>query len=92
MSDLFKNNEPKEYTLGTVGAVVTPADDTDLDPVAKCVEVTNISGGNVLQVLPVNNADGAWITYTGITVGFTPKFRVRRVGEATNCTVVSVTW
>lgn len=91
MSDPLQSFSPSPLTFGTEGQAIVPDDGTDIDPVPKAVEVTDANGGtNVLQILPVNNANGAWLTYTDVPVGFKPSFRVRRVGTATTCTVVSV--
>ena len=89
MSDPYKSFSATPTTFGRRGAVIVPSDSSDLSEVAKCVEVTD-AGGGALRVLPAGNDDGDWIDYVGVPVGFSPKFQVRRVGEATNCTVASV--
>lgn len=76
--------------FATVGTIVAASDSTDLAVPAKAVQVTSTDGGDVLQVLPLENADGAWVTYTGVSVGFAPLFQVRRVGEATTCGFVAM--
>lgn len=77
--------------FGTLGRAVAPDDNNDLtEQVAKAVQVVDVSGGSDLQVLPYGNADGQWITYVGVQVGFTPLFQVRRVGEATTCACVAI--
>lgn len=83
----FANIGTKPNSFGTIGAAVTPSNTTIVD--AKFVEVTSIAGGTVLQIQPAENQDGDWITYTGVSVGFVPKFAVKRVGAATTCSVVA---
>lgn len=90
MSDPLRHHVTTPESFGVRGAIVVPANGTDLDPVAKTVEVTSTVGGADLQILPVGNADGEWITVTGVFVGYRPPWRVRRVGTATTCTVASV--
>ena len=91
MADSYESFMATPNNFGTVAAVVTPSDSTDLTSVAKAIQVTDITAGTVLRVLPVGNADGAWITFTGVYVGFTPSVRVRRVHTDTTCTVISIT-
>lgn len=91
MADPFGSKPPERSSFGGRGVMITPDDDADFATVFKAVEVTSIAGGTTLRVLPVGNADGAWIDYVGVAVGFRPSFRVRRVGETTNCSVVGVT-
>ncbi len=90
MADPFASHQPSPDSFGTKSQAVTPNNGTDLDPVAKCIVVTSISGGQSLQLLPVGNADGSWVSFEGVPVGFVPPFRVRRVGTSTTCTVVSI--
>lgn len=90
MSDPYATETPTSASLGSKGAVIVPSDDTDLDPVAKAVTVLSIEGGADLVILPKGNADGEWLTYSGVSVGFVPPYAVRRVGEGTTCTVASV--
>ena len=90
MSDPYELSQPTVDSLGSKGAVIVPSDDTDLDPVAKAVTVLSTAGGTDLVLLPKGNADGEWITYSGVSVGFTPPYAIRRVGEDTTCAVASV--
>lgn len=90
MADPYETFGPSPLSFGTVGAAVTPDDDTDLDPIAKSVLVTSVSGGAVLEVLPAGNANEDMITISDVSVGYMPPYRIRRVGEATTCTVYTV--
>ncbi|MBR9765341.1 MAG: hypothetical protein GYB53_17935 [Rhodobacteraceae bacterium] len=90
MSDPYATETPTSSSLGSKGAVIVPADDTDLDPVAKAVTVLDTTAGADLVILPKGNADGKWLTYSGVSVGFTTVHAVRRVGVGTTCTVASV--
>lgn len=90
MADRYGGYHPTRDSFGTKGAVVTPNNNTDFTDTPKAVQVTSIAGGDVLQVLPVKNGDGEWITYTGVWVGFSPGYRVRRVNTATTCTVATI--
>lgn len=79
----------KSILFGVRGQVITPSDSADISTVCK-VEVIDAGGGN-LSVVPAKNADGQTIDYVGVTVGFTPKFEVRRVmSTGTDCTVVTI--
>lgn len=71
--------------FGTVGAVVTPAA-TDLPADVKAVVC--LTGGD-LTIVPVGNADGDTLAFVGVTAGFMPPYRVRRVTAAT-ATVATV--
>lgn len=88
MAQAYRNISPKPHTFATKGEVVVPDDNTVLD--VKAVEVTDVSGGAVLVIQPLDNADGDWITYTGVPVGFRPAFRVKRVGAGTTCGVAAL--
>lgn len=75
-------------SFGRKGAVITPHDSNDLAEYAKAIVVTAF--GN-LVVLPVENADGTTITFTGAPVGFVPPFQVRRVmATGTTASVASI--
>lgn len=74
--------------LGGSGAPITPSDTADLTTYAKAIVVT--VAGN-LVILPVKNADGTTITFTGSAVGFIPPYRVRRVmATGTTASVATV--
>lgn len=90
MGDRYNNVNLGPEGFGRASSAVTPNDGADLADVAKGVVVTSISGGDSLQILPVENLDGEWVTFTSVPVGFIPPFQVRRVGTATNCTVVAI--
>lgn len=91
MADRYKAFAKAPDLFGTKAEDGTPNNSTDLASVAKAIEVTSVAGGTTLRVLPVDNDDGEWITYTGVTVGFTPKLRVRRVHTDTNCSYAVIT-
>ena len=75
-------------SFGNDGRLVTPSDSVALAPIAKTVEVTSIAGGDTLSILTVG---GTTIPYVGVYVGFTPKFRVKRVNATgTTATVYTV--
>ena len=74
--------------LGGSGVAITPSDTVDLTVYAKAIVVTE--AGN-LVILPVKNADGTTITFTGVSVGFIPPYRVRRVfATGTTASVATV--
>lgn len=75
-------------SFGRKGAPITPNDNTDLAEYAKAIVVTAF--GN-LVILPVDNADGTTINFTGAPVGFVPPFQVRRVlATGTTASVASI--
>ncbi|MGB0855034.1 MAG: spike base protein, RCAP_Rcc01079 family [Pikeienuella sp.] len=90
MADFYANVSGGVETFGRKGRAITPNDGADLADVAKGVVVTSIAGGTTLRILPVENADGEWVDFAGVQVGFIPPYQVRRVGAATNCSVASV--
>lgn len=71
--------------FGRRGLVLTPGA-TDLDPVPKAVVC--LTSGDI-TVVPVDNLDNETLTFVGVTAGYSPPFRVRRVTAAT-ATVASV--
>lgn len=85
MADQFGKHNASPSAPGSSAPAVAANDAADMAEVAKSVTVTSTSGGDVLQVLPVENADGDWVTYEGVAVGFFTPFRVRRVGTGTTC-------
>lgn len=85
MADEFGKHNASAFAPGSSAPPVVANDDSDMDDVAKTISVTSVGGGSVLQVLPVNNDDGDWVTYEGVAVGFFTPFRVRRVGTGTTC-------
>jgi hypothetical protein len=72
-------------SFGTRGTILTPGE-TDINPVPKAIVC--LTAGN-LTVLPFGNPDGETIAFVGVTAGFVPPFRVRRV-TAANATVASI--
>ena len=89
MADPFANYAPSALSFGTVGKIGVPNDTTDINPAAKAIHVTG--AGTTLKVLPVGNADGAWITIGPVPVGYTTPWRIRRVHTDTDCTYAEVT-
>lgn len=74
--------------FGSLGRNVTPSDSVDLAPYAKALVVT--VAGN-LVILPVQNADNASITFTGLQAGQLIPYRVRRVfATGTTASVATV--
>lgn len=90
MPDRFANVTPTRDSYGRVAVPISPSDSTEFPAPFKAIEVRSIAGGATLRILPVGNADGEWVDYVGVGVGFRPGFRVRRVGAATTCAVVGV--
>lgn len=90
MADFYDQSSFGTDDFGRKGEEITPDNATDFTDVAKGVVVRDISGGSVLQLLPVDNADGDWINFTGVPVGFVPPYQVRRIGSATTCGVATV--
>lgn len=91
MTDFYSSVADSHDAFGRAGVEITPDDNTDLDVFAKTLVVSSVGGGDVVQFLPVDNADGAWLTMTGVQVGYMIPWQVRRVGQATTCTVNAVT-
>ena len=87
--DYLSGHRASRESFGRRGYPITPNDAADMDPMPKAVVVTDITGGDVLQILPSENLDGEWLTFTGVTPGFSPQYQVRRVGQATTCAVAS---
>lgn len=86
--DPHASADPTRETLGTKSNPITPSDSADLNPYPKAIVVT--AAGN-LVVLPLKNADGATVTFTGVAAGFVPPFRVRRVlSSSTTASVATV--
>lgn len=78
----------KSDSFGNDGRLVTPHDSTNLDPVAKAVSVSSIAGGANLSIVTLKDTT---INYVGITAGFIPPYRVKRVNlTGTTCTVYTV--
>lgn len=89
--DPYFSDRGRTDALGRGGFAIVASNTTDMDPLPKAVIVGSIAAGSTLQILPMENPDGAWLTFSGVAVGFVPPFRVRRIGTATNCTVFAVT-
>lgn len=81
----FDSYSPSASSFGRKARIVTPGA-TDLDPVAKAVVC--LTAGNI-TIVPLGNADGVTITFTGVPAGFVPPYVVRRVTAAT-ATVATV--
>ena len=79
---------PGSASFGRKGAAIIPHDSNDLAEYAKAIVVT--AAGN-LVILPVENADGTTVTFTGVSPGFIPPYQVRRVlATGTTASVASV--
>lgn len=75
-------------SFGADGRLVTPHDSTNLDPVAKTVCVSSIAGGSNLSIVTLADTT---INFVGVSVGFIPPYRVKRVNSTgTTCTVYTV--
>lgn len=75
-------------SFGVNGRAVTPHDSTNLDPICKAVVVTSVAGGDTLTIV---TSGGSVIAFTGVTVGFCPPYRVKRVNSTgTTATVYTV--
>lgn len=91
-----QSGAPTASSFGKESRLISPDSGTDFSEVAKAITVTDVSGGDVLKFLPEGNADPAdeadpaWVTYSGVPVGLTPPFKVRRVSVQTTCTVRTV--
>lgn len=78
-NDPHKNTVQSADSFGTVGRVITPGN-VDLDPVPKTVCM--LAAGNI-TIVPVGNADGETLTFTGLAAGAIVPYRPRRVTAAT---------
>lgn len=75
-------------SFGSGGRAVTPSDSVNLDPFAKAVVVSDITGGSDLSIVTLR---GETINFVGVAVGFSPPFHVKRVNDTgTDCTVYAV--
>ena len=74
-------------SYGRKGGVINKNDNVDLPDLPKAIEVTV---GGTLEVLPVGNADGAWVDCGVCDKGYQPPFRVRRVRQASTATVIGI--
>ena len=90
MSTEYYRHALAPLAFGNKGRAVSPSVSADLAPAAKGIVVASIAGGDVLRVLPFGNADDAWLTFTGVAVGFSPPYVVRRVHTDTTCTVHTI--
>jgi len=79
MSDPFASFTDTPATFGRRGDIITPGA-IDLDPIPKAVVMLDF--GNI-TVVPMDNANEATIDFVGVSAGFMPPFRVRRVTAAT---------
>lgn len=75
-------------SFGRKGSVIVPNDASDLPTYAKAIVV--LSPGDV-AIIPVENADGATLTFTGLAAGQIVPFQVRRVlATGTTASVASI--
>lgn len=77
--DQFASFVASPLSFGARGRVITPSN-TDLDEIVKAVVCLDF--GNI-TVVPAENEDNETITFTGVSAGFCPPFRIRRVTAAT---------
>lgn len=86
-ADPHAYSTPGIHGFGRIGAPVTPSDGTDL---ARYARIVLLETGNV-SVLPVKNADGVPIAFTGLPAGYVVPFFVRRVlATGTNADVATI--
>ena len=90
--DPFKKTTGGRDQFGDIARDVSPVsfsptEDIEIDPYANAV-VCGSSGD--LVIVPVQNADADSITFTGVSVGFIPPFRVRIVKSTTTCTCYTI--
>lgn len=86
MADPYESYSAAPGNLGTKGAFGT-ANGADFDPVPKAIEVV---AEGTLSVLPVNNADGAFVDLGTKPSGYQPPWRVRAVAAGSTATFVKV--
>lgn len=67
-------------SFGAKARVITPGS-ADLDPIAKAVVM--LAEGDI-TIVPVGNANGVTIQFTGVPAGFIPPYQVRRVTACTS--------
>lgn len=80
MADPLQNFTATPSSFGTKGTTITPGAG-DL-PGGAVKGVVMLAAGDI-TIVPVGNADGETIAFTGCPVGFIPPYRVRRVTAAT---------
>jgi hypothetical protein len=85
MADPFASFSETPNSFGRAGAVITPGA-SDLAVIPK--GVVCLTGGDV-TIVPLSNANGDTLTFTGLPAGYIIPFRVRRVTAAT-ATVASI--
>lgn len=74
--------------FGTKSVAVVASDTEDFAQYPKAIVA--LSAGN-LVVLPVKNNDGATVTFAGVSPGFVPPLRVRRVmATGTTCAMATI--
>lgn len=79
MADPFSSYSATPAAFVTQGRIVTPGS-SDLDPIAK--SITALTTGDV-TIVPVENANGVTLSFTGVPAGWVCPYRVRRVTAAT---------
>lgn len=85
MTAIWNEQVSSGNDFGTIGEIVTPgAVDLPFDTKA----VVCLTSGNI-TIVPHGNDDGDTLTFTDVSAGFTPPYRVRRVTAAT-ATVATV--
>lgn len=87
-STAWNKGANKSDSFGDDGRLVTPSDSTALDPIAKTVCVSSIAGGANLSILTLKDTT---INFVGVSTGFIPPYRVKRVNSTgTTCTVYTI--
>jgi hypothetical protein len=75
---LWSESANTEISFGRDGRLVTPHNSTNLDPIGKSVVVTDITAGANLSIV---TEKGTTIPFVGVSVGFIPPYRVKRVNS-----------
>ncbi|MEZ0212441.1 MAG: hypothetical protein ACAH27_05755 [Xanthobacteraceae bacterium] len=79
MADPFNDLRPTTSSFGRFARIVSPGP-TDLDPVAKAVIC--LTAGDI-TIVPDGNDNAVTVAFVGVSAGFIPPYRVRRVTAAT---------
>lgn len=75
-------------SFGNDGRLVVPSDVADLDPIAKTVIISSISGGATVSIVTLG---GTTIPFVDVPPGFIVPYRVKRVNATgTTATVYTI--
>ena len=85
-NDAFPGTNRTASSFGRKSRSVTPSDSTDITPYCKIM----VTAGGTLQVLPVENADGAWADLGTVVAGFIVPFEIRRVKASSSATTITI--